>query len=97
MSRKNLEPLAGTMTGFVAPLRELVQLAGESDKVSCKTNPGVFGLHEIVAVTGPPGTMVSVGAPGVCTTESKLQKPPVREKLPPLITPASGCPIVPLT
>jgi hypothetical protein len=35
--------------------------------------------------------MFKVGEPIVCTTEIKLQKPPVSEKFPPLIAPlASG-------
>ena len=42
--------------------------------------------------------MVSVnkGAPGVCTALARLQKPPSKEKFPPLILPVSCCPIVPL-
>ena len=42
--------------------------------------------------------MVKTGAPGICTAEIKLQKPPVKEKLPPVIAAlASGWPMVPLT
>jgi len=38
-----------------------------------------------------------VGDPTDCTTDNKLQNPPVSEKLPPVIgPPASCCPIVPL-
>src|SRR6185436_16732579 len=66
---------------------------------------GDFSSTKPVAVAGqntrtPPGdcSMLNSGAPGVCTTESKLQNPPVREKSPPLIAgPASGWPMVPLT
>src|SRR5262245_37589232 len=39
----------------------------------------------------------SNGAPGVCTVAMIPQKPPSTLKLPPLIRPASGWPIVPLT
>ena len=98
VSRKNFEAFAGMATGFVAPLRELVQLGEERDRVSCKTKPGVFGVQETVAPPSPLDRMVSVGAPGVCTAEAKLQKPPVNKKLPPVIGgPASGWPMVPLT
>src|SRR5690242_302026 len=41
--------------------------------------------------------MLSRGAPGVCTAARSPQKPPVTEKFPPLIAPASAWPIVPLT
>jgi hypothetical protein len=43
--------------------------------------------------------MASVGAPGVCTTDSKTQKPPLKEMLPSVITPfalASGNPTLPV-
>ena len=70
--------------GFVAPLGELVQFAGESVALSCKTKPGVLGVQEIVAWPEAAGTIVSVGAP---VTE---YWPLVMEVL------ASGWPMVPL-
>ena len=39
--------VAGMVTGFATSLGELIQLAGERLKVSCNTNPGVFGVQEI--------------------------------------------------
>lgn len=72
------------------------QLAG-SDKLPfcCNVQPETF-CHEMVIVF-PDCEMFSVGAPGICTTEIKLQNPPVTEKLPPAIAPpASGWPIVPM-
>jgi hypothetical protein len=41
--------------------------------------------------------MESNGAPIVGTASMTLQNPPFREKFPPLILPASGWPMVPLT
>jgi len=83
--------------GLVAPLIELVQLGRERDKVSCKTNPGVFGVQEIVANPGAAGTMMSVGAPRVWTAVGRAQKPPGIENWPLVMTgPASGWPMVPL-
>ena len=41
--------------------------------------------------------MDSIGAPGVCTAAMTPQKPPTKVKLPPLILPASGWPMVPVT
>ena len=86
------------MMGFVAPLTEFVQFAGDSLHDSCSTNPGVFGVHEIVALPGVAGAMVSVGAPTACTACGKAQNPPVTEYWP-LVSgpPASGWPMVPLT
>ena len=63
----------------------------------CKLKPVEGDSQETIAVLVEVMVMASSGTPGVCTTESKLQKPPVREKLPPLIAPASGWPMVPLT
>ena len=83
--------------GLVAPLGELVQLDGEMDQVSCRTNPGVFGVQEMTAWPGAPGAMVSVGAPLTCTAAGNTQNPPVSENWPLVIgPPASGCPMVPL-
>ena len=46
----------------------------------------------------PEWVMLRFGNPGVCTTEMRLQKPPVSEKPPPLIAPpVSGWPMVPVT
>ena len=56
---KNFLPLAETATGLVAPLRELVQLAGKSDHVSCNTKPDMFGFHETVALPGLPRATLS--------------------------------------
>ena len=84
--------------GLVIPLGELVQFAGDNTHVSCKTKPGVFGVHEIVALPGVAGTIVRVGAFVVCTAVGKSQKPPVTEYWPFVIgPPASGWPMVPLT
>jgi len=41
--------------------------------------------------------MVSNGAPGICTAAMMPRKPPSTVKSPPLILPASGWPMVPLT
>jgi hypothetical protein len=47
--RKNLVgPLAGMVTGLFAPLGELLQLSAERFNDSCKTKPGVGGVHESV-------------------------------------------------
>ena len=51
--------------GLAAPLAEFTQLVSERLKVSCNTNPGVFGDHESVACPAPEGTMNNVGAPSV--------------------------------
>ena len=69
--------VAGTTTGFVAPLGEFTQFVGDKLIVSCNTKPAVFGVHEIVALPGVAGPMVSVGAPGVCITVGNAQNPPV--------------------
>jgi len=45
--------------------------------------------QEMVTVF-PECVMVNAGAPAVCTTEIKLQNPPVKEKLPPLIAPPAS-------
>ena len=67
------------MTGFDAPLEEFVQLDGDNFQVSCNTKPGVFGVHEMVALLGVAGTMASVGAPVIWIAVGKAQKPPVTE------------------
>ena len=62
-----------------------------------RLNPVEGNAHETRALLVAVSAIVSNGAPGVCTA-NKLQKPPTREKLPPVIgPPASGWPIVPLT
>ena len=68
--------------GLVAPLTELLQLAGDNTQVSCNTKPGVLGVHEIVALPGVAGTIVSVRALVTCTAMGKAQKPPVTEYWP---------------
>ena len=59
--------------GLVAALRELIQFVGERLAVSCKTKPGVDGVHEITAQPGAAGTMASVGALVVCTAMGSAQ------------------------
>ena len=56
----------------------------------CSVKPVEGDGHETIAVFVAVTVMASNGAPGDCTTDSKLQKPPVTEKFPPLIAPASG-------
>ena len=65
--------------GFVEPLGEFVQLVGDGLNVSCSTKPGVFGIHEIVALPGVAGIIVSVGVPVTCTAAGNAQNPPVTE------------------
>ena len=65
--------------GLVAPLGELVQFVGARLVVSCKTKPGVGGVHEIVAQPGAAGMIANVGALVVCTAMGSAQKPPVTE------------------
>ena len=65
--------------GFVEPLTEFVQLDGERLHVSCNTKPGVFGVHEIVALPGVTGTIVSVGAPVTWIAVGNAQNPPATE------------------
>jgi hypothetical protein len=64
----------------------------------CRVNPAEGDGQKIIAVFVGVMLIESKGAPGICTTESKLQKPPVMEYWP-LVRgpPASGWPIVPLT
>ena len=86
------------MIGFVAPLTEFVQpLVRFRD--SCSNQPGVAGVHEIVACAAPERAMLSAGAPVTCTTSGMTQKPPVAENCPFVIgvVLASGWPMVPLT
>lgn len=68
--------------GLVAPLGEFVQFAGDRTQVSCKTKPGVFGVHEMEALPEVTGAIVSVGAPVPGTAVGKAQKPPVTEYWP---------------
>ena len=65
--------------GLFVPLGALTQLVGAKLSVSCRKKPGVFGVHEIVALPGVAGTIVSVGAFVVCTAVGNAQKPPVTE------------------
>ena len=55
--------MAGTTIGFVEPLAEFTQFVGDKLNVCCNTKPGVLGVHEIVALPGVAGMIVSVGAP----------------------------------
>ena len=45
----------------------------------CKVKPVEDDGHEISAVFVAVRTMLNKGAPGICTTESRLQNPPVSE------------------
>jgi len=87
---------AGTVTGLVAPLTELVQLLVSSND-SCNTQPGAAGVQDNCAKPGAPRKIVTVGAPGLATTSGKAQKLPVTANAP-LVNgpPASGWPRVPL-
>ena len=77
--------------GLVVPVTEFTQFVGDKLKVSCKTKPGGFGVHEIVALPGVAGTMVSVGAPVAWIATGNAQNPPVTAYWP-LVSgpPASG-------
>ena len=68
---------AGTVTGLVLPLGELVHPDGEGLSDSCNTNPGVSGVQEISAKPEAAGATESVGAPEVCTNAGSAQNPPV--------------------
>ena len=75
----------------------VVQLAVFRSVFCCNPKFVEGNGQETITVFVLVSEIVSDGAPGVCTVEND-QKPPVREKLPPLITgPASGWPMVPLT
>jgi hypothetical protein len=56
----------------------------------CRVNPAEDDGQDTIAVFEVVRLIVSSGAPAVWTVERKLQNPPVSEKLPPLIDPASG-------
>ena len=82
----------------VGVVTTLLQFTEATLFVFCCNTKSVEGDgQETIAVLVAVIVMASNGAPGVCTTESKLQNPPVTEKFPPLIVPASGWPMVPLT
>jgi len=56
---------------------ELVQLAGESTHVSCRIHPGVFGVHEMVALLGDsPPARREVDAGNSGRLSSALSVPP---------------------
>lgn len=57
----------------------------------------VAGFSQNTATTPLVWRAFRKGASSVCTAETMLQKPPAMEKLPPLIAPASGWPMVPVT
>ena len=85
-------------TGFVAPLGEANQPAGDRFSASCRAKPGVLGDHEIVNCPRPAGTILKVGADCVCTGTGKAKKPPLSEYGPLVIgAPASGWPMLPVT
>ena len=66
--------------------------------VAWKPQPSVpVNGHETTAELVAVRKTVRYAVPGVCTAEMIPQKPPCNVKLPPLIVPASGCPIVPVT
>src|SRR6266850_610340 len=64
---------------------------------SCRLNPAGDSGQARTTVLVVVCTTRSVGAPGVCTAAIMAQKPPSKVKLPPLMCPASACPIVPVT
>ena len=94
-----MESVAGTVTGLLVPLGELLQDGADKLSVSCKTQlVPVAGVQKIVAWPGPAAAIVSVGALGIWTAVGNAQKPPVNAYDPfVILCPASGCPIVPLT
>src|SRR5437016_14458008 len=65
----------------------------------CRLYPVEGEGQKTIAVLVEVSRIVSNGAPGVWTTENKLQKPPTTEKFPPVSgwALASGWPMVPLT
>lgn len=83
-----LSEAAGALLQFTVPMPLVF---------TCRTNPVDGDGHDTSAVFELVIEIDSNGEPAVGTTDSKLQKPPVSEKFPPLIVPASGWPIVPLT
>ena len=62
--------------GLVAPLGEFNQFVGDRLEVSCKTNPGVFVGHEILASPGADGTMDSAGGGITVNTRLSMIPPP---------------------
>ena len=63
----------------------------------CNVHPVEGEGHVTATVFVAVRKMESNGEPGVCTAAIIPQKPPCNVKLPPVIEPASGWPIVPLT
>ena len=61
---------------MVKPL--VVQFAVPKSGFCCSTKPAEDDGHEMMTLLAECVT-VNVGAPGVCSTEIKLQKPPVTE------------------
>src|SRR5690349_13097986 len=84
-NRNHFGPLvAGTITHWYNPLFcmafvTLVQLVVPSEEFSSKPKPVAGNGHEITTVFVAVRNRDRSGAPGVCTPESKLQKPPVSE------------------
>src|SRR5208283_3699015 len=76
----------------------VAQLAVLRSVFSCKFQPVEGKGHCTTTVLVMVGKILSSGAPGVCTTESKLQNPPMTEYWPLVIGPLASCwPMVPLT
>ena len=76
---------------------EAVQLVVDRLLFCCRTKAVEGEGQETITLLAKRVT-VSNGAPDVCTTDIRIQKPPVTAKFPPLIPPpASGWPMVPLT
>jgi len=73
--------VAGTTTGLVEILGEFVQLEDVKDPFSCKIQPELSGVHEMVACPGPAATMLRYGPPGVCTAVA--QNPLLSSNVPP--------------
>ena len=77
---------------MVKPL--VVQLVVARFEFCCNTKPDEAEGHDMLMLL-PECVRDIVGEPVVCTTEMRLQNPPLTEKLPPLIAmPASGWPMV---
>jgi len=82
--------------GLAAPLGEFVHKPDATFEASCNTKPGVAGDQDKVTSPDPAGVILNVGAPMVCTTCGKTQKPPVRENWALVMAaPASGWPMPP--
>ena len=65
-----LSVVAGALLQFTVPMPLVL---------TCRLNPVEGEGHETSAVLELVIEIESIGEPGVCTTENKLQKPPVSE------------------